>query len=146
MKLDKVIEIAEKGKRGYSFFTYVLTIASIAPTVTTTSSITFDQDSTFYWCQTTYLVDLAAAAITDSARPIPLIGLSITDTASGRTLSSATSPLDSQAGYKACDPFVLPTVRAWAPNSTLRAQFNNYSAATTYTNLFVSMHGIKVYN
>lgn len=128
------------------FFTYAIpVITSLAAGASSSQTITFDQDSTFYWTKTTYFADLAAAAINDSTRPIPLLTVSMTDTGSGRLLNNSPTPIDSIAGYKASEPYILPSPRKWAPNSTLRVTITNYSATTTYTNIYLVLHGVKSY-
>lgn len=130
-----------------SVFWYVVpVVASIAANNSASQNITFDADSVFTWTGTTYFVDLAAAPITDSARPIPLITVQMTDTGSGRLLIANATPIDTVAAYKASDIYILPKPREFAPNSTLRVSYTNYSAATTYTNLYMVLHGVKVYN
>lgn len=129
-----------------SFFVYTLpVISSLAAGASSSQTITFDQDSTFFWTKTTYFVDLNAAAFVDGTRPIPLLSVSMTDTGSGRLLTSSTMPIDGIAGYKASEPYILPVPRKWAPNSTLRVTITNYSAVTTYTNIYMLFHGVKSY-
>lgn len=128
------------------FWYVVPAVASIAAAANASGNITFDADSTFIWTGTTYFCDLAAAAITDSARPIPLITVSLTDTGAGRQFTSAILPIDTIASYKASDIYTLPMPRVFKPNATLRVAYNNYSTATTYTNLFMVLHGLKLFN
>lgn len=129
-----------------SFFVYTLpVISSLGAGSSSSQTITFDQDSTFYWTKTTYFVDLAAAAMVDGTRPIPLLTVNMTDTGSGRLLTSSAMPIDGVAGYKASEPYILPAPRKWAPNSTLRVTVTNYSSVTTYTNIYMLFHGVKSY-
>lgn len=127
------------------FWYVVPSVASLANAATASGNIQFDADSQFIWTGTTYFVDLAGAAITDSARPIPLINVSLTDTGSGRNFTSLNVPIDTIAAYKGSDVYELPMPKYFAPNATLRVAYTNYSAATTYTNLFMVLHGIKVF-
>ncbi len=130
-------------KLSFSYITPV--IAALAAGASQSVNITFDQDSHFSWQKTVYFVDLAGAAITDAARPIPLITVSLVDTASGRQINNLPAPIDSLAGYKASEPFILPLARTFLPNATLRITFTNYSAATSYSNIFMTLHGVKQY-
>lgn len=131
-------------KFSFSYITPV--ISSLAAGISASVNITFDQDSHFSWQKSVYFVDLAGAAMTDSTRPIPLISLAMVDTASGRQLNNVPAPIDTLAGYKAAEPFILPLPRTLLPNATLRFTFTNYSTATTYTNLYMVLHGVKQYN
>lgn len=133
--------------RATSVYWYsVPVVSSLAASGSSSQNINFDADSVFVWTKATYLVDLNGAAITDSARPIPLITVQMTDTGSSRNLSSIAVPLDSIAGRMGSEPLILPVARAFMPNSTLRVTFTNYSNTTTYTNLYFVLHGYKVYD
>lgn len=135
---------AQKSTLEKMLFWYVTpVIASLAPGISTSVAITFDQDATFHWHKTTYMVDLAGAAITDSTRPIPLISANMLDTGSGRNLFFSAAPVDSFAGYKASEAYVNTLARKFSPSATLRLTFTNYSAATTYTNFYMTFHGYK---
>jgi hypothetical protein len=127
-------------------FIYVVpAVASLASGATASSNITFDADSRFTWYKTTYFCDLSGAAITDSARPIPLITTTLTDTGSSRQFTSLAVPIDSIAGRMGSEPCILPAPKAFSPNATLRVTYSNYSSATTYTNIFIVLHGVKEY-
>lgn len=127
------------------FWYTVPVVASLAASASASANIQFDADSRFFWLGTSYFVDLAAAPITDSTRPIPLITVSLTDTGAGRNFNSALLPIDAIASYKASDMYELSMPRLFSPNATLRVSYNNYSAATIYTNLYMVFHGIKLF-
>jgi hypothetical protein len=127
------------------FYYVIPAVASLAPTANASSNITFDADSRFTWYKTTYFCDIAGAAITDGKQPIPMLTITMTDTGSSRQFSSLALPLDTFAGRKGSEPCILPAPKVFSPNATLRATFSNYSAATTYTNIFIVLHGVKEY-
>lgn len=121
-------------------------VSSLAASASSSQSISFDADSVFVWTKTTYFVDLSAAAMTDSTRPIPLITVQLVDTGSSRNLTSIAVPIDTLAGRMGSEPNILPVARAVMPNATFRVTYTNYSSATTYTNLYMVLHGYKVYD
>lgn len=119
-------------------------IASIAAAGTAANSLQFDTDALFVWTKTSYHVDLAAAAITESTYPIPLVTVQIQDISSQRTLFQSPVPIETIAG-KLGLPFILPAPQIITPGASLKFAFVNFSAATTYTNLQLFMHGFKLY-
>ena len=120
------------------------TIASLAPGASTTISIPVQADSMFTIVKTSYSVDIASASFTDSTRPIPLINVSITDTGSGSNLQLNPVPLACLAGVAGL-PLVWPVPREFKGSSTIQITFTNFSAATTYTNIFLALIGFKTY-
>lgn len=136
--------MAEQNKLAFWYTAPV--VASIAALGNASVAINFDQDSKFVWTNTTYFVDLSAAAFTDTSRPVPLITVTMLDTGSGRNLLYSAAPIDSIAGNKGAEKYTLPLAREFAPSATLRLTYANYSAATTYTNLYLVLHGYKVFN
>lgn len=135
--------MAQSNRVPFAYTTPV--IASLPSGSSQSVVITFDQDSDFDWHSAVYFVDLASAAITDGARPIPLITINMVDTGSGRQLINSPIPIDAIGGYKSSEPFKLPINRNFQPNATLRFTFSNYSASTTYTNLYYVLHGTKTF-
>lgn len=138
-------QISKPAKVRLSFAYSTPVVAALAAGNSASVNITFDQDSHFIWSKSVYFVDLSGAAITDNDRPIPLITVAMVDTASGRQINNVPVPLDTIAGYKASEPFLLPLARTLLPNATMRFTFTNYSTATTYTNLYMVLHGVKQY-
>jgi len=119
-------------------------IASIAAGASAANILQFEVDSVFVWTKTSFHVDLAAAAITDSTYPIPLITVQIQDTATQRTLFFSPVPIEDMAG-KLGLPFILPAPQIITPAASLKFSFVNFSAATTYTNFQLFLHGYKYY-
>lgn len=95
----------------------------------------------FYWIATTYMADLAGAAVTDSALIIPLVTLVIYDGGSRRQLMDSALPINSLASPTAKEPYRLVRPRLFRAASTIKFTFKNYSAGTTYTNTFFTLHG-----
>lgn len=145
-QMGNIIPPRSTDGRVTSVYWYAVNVASITALASASANINFDADSVFVWTKTSYFVDLSAAAITDGARPIPLVTVQMTDTSSSRNLTSTAVPIDSLAGRMGSEPCILPIARAFMPSSTLRFTFTNYSAATTYTNLYFMLHGYKVYD
>lgn len=125
-----------------SFIYTTPVIASLAPAAQAQVSINFEADTQFVCVKTAYFVDIAGGAQTDSSRVIPLITAALTDSGSGRNLQNSAIPLIAYAGTGEL-PMIWPNPRPFAPNSTLSFTFTNYSAATTYTNLFFCLIGFK---
>lgn len=122
---------------------YQTTVASLAAAATLPSQINIDAGTDFYWVATTYQVDLAGAAQTESGLIIPLITVVITDTGSQRQLMNAPLPLSCIAGPGE-RPYRLILPRLFRANSIVQFNWANYSAATTYTSLYVIFHGFRL--
>ena len=118
-------------------------VASIAAAATASSTIFLDADGDFYCVAMSYMVDLAAAAVTESTWVIPLITMQITDTGSGYALMNGQIPIPTFLG-DGKRPYRLIRPRVFPAQAQIQFQFTNYSAATTYTNLFIVLHGYKV--
>ncbi len=127
-----------------SFFTYTLSLTSIIAGATGTDTVNIENDSQFVWTKTTYFVDEAGADQTDSSRVIPLINVQITDSGSARQFFNTPQPISSIAGQGNI-PFILPAPFIFRNNSNINATFTNYNAVTTYDNVFLSLHGFRVY-
>jgi len=136
--------IANRSMIPYWYATPLIT--TLGAGVSASGNIQFDADAQFRWLKTGYFVDLAAAAMVDNTRPIPLITVNMTDTGCGRNFMNLPLPIDSVAGYKAAEPYLVPIPMLFSPNATLRVTFANYSAATTYTNIYLVLHGVKIYS
>lgn len=140
---DTIRQLLASSRR--NAFTYSIpAVASIAAAANAANQQQFDTDALFIWTKTSYHADLAAAAITESAYPIPLVTVQITDISSQRTLFSAPAPVETIAGYRGL-PFILPAPQIVTPGASLKFAYNNFSAATTYTNLQLFLHGFKFY-
>jgi hypothetical protein len=125
------------------FFVYGATFATIAANAVQNVNINIDAGSAFKWCAATMQCDLAGAAFTESAAPVPLCALQITDTGSGRQLFNQAQPLSALFGNGQL-PFILPQPRGFMPNSNVSLQLSNFSAATTYT-VRLALIGTKVF-
>lgn len=130
--------------RRFKFSYQTPNIASIAAAGTATNVIQFDLDSVFCWLRTAVFVDVAGAAQNVGNQELPLVTCLITDTGSGQAYMNAPIPLPSIAGTGEL-PFIEPAPQYVQPNTSLQFQFTNFSAATTYANLRVQLHGFKVY-
>lgn len=136
----------ERYKEGRRFkFSYQSPlVASIAAAGISTQVIQFDLDSVFVWLKTSVFADIAGAVQTVDSYVIPLITALITDTGSGQAYMNAPIPLGALAGPGSL-PYIEPAPQFIQPNTSLQFQFANFSAATTYANLRVQLHGFKVY-
>ena len=132
-----------EGRRFYYIY-QTPNIASLANGASSTNVIQFDIDSVFCWMRLTCVPDIAGAVQTTSSTVLPLVTLQITDTGSGTNFFNNPVPLPNVAG-DARLPYVLPTPQFIQPAASLQFAFTNYSAATTYANLRLQLHGFKVY-
>lgn len=126
-------------------YAYTFEVASLAAGASSQTSINIESDAKFHWLRCAYFVDLAGAAQTDSSRVIPLVTIQLTDTGSGRQFFDKPIAIPSFFGTGQL-PVILPVTQIFAPNSTIKAEFVNFSAATTYANLRLSMIGFKQFN
>lgn len=101
----------------------------------------FDATFDFYWVASTYMADLAGAAVTDSALIVPLITLLIYDGGSRRQLMDSALPINEIASPTAKEPYRLIRPRLFRAASTVKFTFKNYSAGTTYSNTYLTLHG-----
>lgn len=125
-------------------YAYEFNIASIASGGDAQDSLNIDTDSRFNWIKSAFFVDIAGAAQTYSSRVQPLVTVQLTDTGSGRQFFSDAVPIPTYFGSGEI-PMILPLRQMFKPNATLKADFNNYSAATTYANLRLVLIGYKEY-
>ena len=125
------------------FFIYQLDFASIASGGTGTGNLSIQADSDFRLEKTVYFAAYVAASQTDSSRVIPLVTALITDTGSGRQLSSAAVPIPSMFGI-AQDPFIWETPHIFGARSTLTVNLANFDGANPYV-IRLSFIGTKLY-
>lgn len=125
------------------FYVYEAEALALVSLTAATDIITIEADSNFVLQKLNYIADIAAAAFTDSTRPIPLITIQLTDTGSGRNLMSNPVPIPSIFGTGQL-PFILPNPRVFLRNSTIQVAFANFDAAVTY-NIRLSFIGYKIY-
>jgi hypothetical protein len=127
-----------------SYYAYSFNIASLAAGASDTDIINIENDSQFIWTKTSYFAELAGAAQTDSSRVIPLITCMFTDSGSARQFFDQPQPINSIAGQGSI-PFILPSPFVFKNNANVNASFTNFSAAQTYLNFTISLHGYRVY-
>jgi len=137
-------EIMNSDQLTRSYYAYTLNVSSIAAAGVDTDSINIDSDSQFVWMKTAYFVDIAGAVQTDSSRVIPLINVQLTDSGSSRQFFDEPQPVNNFAGTGNI-PFILPSPFVFRSNANINASFTNYSVATTYVNLKISLIGFRVY-
>jgi hypothetical protein len=125
------------------FYVYRSNIASIAAGANASDTINIEADSDFILQKMSYHVDIAAAAYTSSARPIPNVSIQLTDTGSGRQVFSGAIPIPAVFGTGEL-PFLLPNPRRFSANSTLALSYANFDAAITYR-IYLCFIGMKVY-
>lgn len=126
------------------FFIYEVDFSALAFGASSTGNINIQADSDFELQKLCYFADIAAASQTDDLRVIPLVTINITDSGSGRFLSSDAVPVASIFGTGQI-PFILPTPKIFSARSTVSIEVANFSAATTY-NLRLSFIGAKIFN
>lgn len=124
------------------FYVYGARFQAVAAGIAQTSTINIEADSDFVLVKMALFGDLAGAVQTDSTRVIPLGTLQLLDTGSGRNLFSTPIPVDSIFGNGQL-PFVLPIPREFKAKASIQLTFTNFSAATTYTNVWASLIGYK---
>lgn len=125
------------------FFIYEVDFTGLASGASALQTFTVQADSNFLWQRATFQADIAGAAFTYSSRPIPNITLDISDTSSGRHLSSSPSPVPNFFGFGS-DPADLINPRWFRSNTQVTVAATNYDAAVTY-NLRLSFIGTKFF-
>lgn len=125
-------------------FVYEMDFAALVHATTQNGTIQIQADSDFKWVKSTYFADLAGAAQTESTQVVPLVTAQITDSGTGRALFQNPIQVTNYWGRGEL-PFILPTPYIFKMRSTLQFTVANYSAATDYTNLRLSLIGTKIY-
>lgn len=126
------------------FFTYEIDFTAIAAAGgTSQNSFTVQADSNFLWQYGAQVTDIAAAAYTESTRPVPLLQCTIQDASSGRQLMSNAVPVSSLFGTGQL-PFLLPSPRFFRAQTQVTVNLVNFSAATIY-NIKLSFIGTKFF-
>ena len=111
---------------------------------TATGVVNIDTDSDFFWQKGMYFATEADADETLSSEIVPLIGVTIQDTTTGRNLSNDNVPVTSIFGTGSL-PFINPIEKYFAARAQIKATITNFSAATTYTRLYLVFSGIKAF-
>jgi hypothetical protein len=131
--------------KGLWFEYQVPIVASLAAGASASRTIQFDQNSSFNWLRTTYTVNISGDAEEQSLLILPEVTLQITDQGNGMSFMNAPVPIYALAGTGSL-PYVLPTPQLIQPNASFIYQFANFSAGSTYINLYVQFHGYRIFN
>ena len=128
------------------FFVYQVPVfASLAAaTGTGSNNLLIQADSDFEWTHGVYQFDIAATQTTWATRFIPNMTIQITDSGSGRFISSAAVPVTSIFGDPD-SPRLLPVTKVFSANSNIVFTAVNFDAATATGNLRLSLLGWKLY-
>lgn len=137
--------INTKGERfDEDFFIYEFpTFTSIAAGGNQTNNVIIQADSDFLIEKLTFQSDIAGATQNDSTRLVPNATVLITDTGSGRQLSSLAVPITAFFGTGQ-EPFILPKPKRIAARSTLQAIIVSFEAAVVLT-IRLSLIGRKIF-
>jgi len=146
MQIPKEIQnrIGSNEPRFEDQYTYTTRVTNLVAATTDTFNLQIEADAYFVITKMSYVADIAGATQDESTRVIPLVRCLITDTGSGRNLMSQSVDISSIAGHEGL-PFINPVARWVMPNSAINIQFSNYSAATTYANVSLYLHGKKIW-
>lgn len=125
------------------FFVYGLNLTAVANSPAT-GAIQIQADSFFELQKLSFFADVGGAAQTQSSRVLPLCTLQITDTGTGRQVFNTPIAIPAIMGDGQI-PFILPTVKSFAPNSSVQISLANYSAADDY-NIRLALIGTKVFH
>lgn len=128
------------------FFQYQVPVfnALAAAGGTVTNQLLIQADSDFEWSIGSYEFDLASAAVTLSTQSIPNMTVLVTDSGSGRQLSSAAVPVTNLFG-PLTKPFVLPITKVFKANSNLSVTAVNFDASVATGSLRLTLTGWKIY-
>jgi hypothetical protein len=130
----------DPARDGSDIMFYATSLASIANGVSQNSTIQIDSGVDFYWFASTYMVDIAGAVVTESTMVVPLVTVLINDTGSRKNLQNTPVPVFNLVGPGE-RPYRLVRPRLFRASSTINFTWANYSAGTTYTNLYLVLHG-----
>jgi hypothetical protein len=122
---------------------YEFDALAIAPAATVNGNITIQSDSDFKLTKLSLMADIAAAAVTEAGRIVPLATLMILDTGSGRQLFSAPVALGALFGTGGL-PYILPVPRIFKARTSISLTLVSYEAANT-NNIRLAFHGSKIF-
>ena len=127
------------------FYIYEAEALLLAPGGSANDEVNIEADSDFLIQKFAFQADIAAAAYTDSTRPIPNITVQLIDSGSGRQLMNNPIPVSSFMGTGEL-PFILSNPRKFLRNSTIQVAFTSFEAGggNTY-NLRLAFIGYKIY-
>ena len=126
------------------FFIYEVDFSGLVSGQTALQTFTIQADSNFLWQRGRFQADIASAAFVLNTTPIPNIVLDISDTSSGRHLSSSPSPVSAWFSGPV-DRSDLINPRWFRSNTQVTVAATNYDAAVTY-DLRLSFVGTKFFN
>lgn len=126
------------------WYVYSVAVASLAASATAVANLNIQADARFEVIKLAAYADVAGAAQTTSSQVLPLVNMQVTDTGSGRQMFNLATPIPNICGT-AQNPLILTNPKSFAPNSNITFSFENISAATTYLNLTISLHGYKLF-
>lgn len=121
-------------------------MGNMAAGATANTQITIQADSDFEWDYTTVYAEINGA----TASPLPdnidiPVSVLISDGGSGRQLFNQNIPITSLGGLGR-EPYILPQKRIFMGKSTVNFSFTNFSSGTQVNNLFLSLHGRKIFS
>ncbi len=127
------------------FFVYTIgPFASLAPAAQLPGNVTLDADSDFLWQKFNVFATTGNDGATADSQVVPAVTVTIKDTASGRDLMNAPVPLAALAGSGQL-PFILPTSKIFQARGTISVNIVNISDDTTYTGIYLSFIGTKLF-
>lgn len=133
--------LGQKWRKDY--FTYNCSVTALVTNTSQNAIINIESDSQFVWTKTSYVIALnGSGPYPIGSRPFSRVGVSVTDSGSGRQLQSAPTILSSFAGSEGL-PFVLPQPRLFKENSSISVTFNNPEALTY--DIYVAFSGYKLF-
>lgn len=126
------------------FFTYQIgPLGPAAASVQLPGNVTLDADADFLWQKFTAYAAIGGASQTLADGVIPSFTITITDTASGRSLMNSPVPLAALAGNGGL-PFILPTPKIFQSRGTINVQVQNIGNST-YSALYLLFIGTKLF-
>lgn len=125
-------------------FVYEMDFANLVHQTTQNGNIQIQADSDFKWIKGTTFSDLAGAAQLSGTRVVPLATLQIQDSGTGRSIFQ--NPIQVSSFFGSGElPFIMPVPYIFKQRSTLQFTIANYSAATDYANVRLSLIGVKIF-
>lgn len=109
----------------------------------TTLLLTIQADADFLIINQTFDANIANAARTTGADPVPNINVLLTDSSTSMNMMDSAVPVANIFG-DGFQPFILPSPKLLRANSNFQIQAQNYDAAIDY-NLFLSFNGVKLF-
>lgn len=125
-------------------FVYEMDFATLLHQTSQNGNIQIQADSDFKWSKATYFADIAGAVQTEATEVIALATLQIIDSGTGRQIFQNPIQVSSFFGRGSL-PFILPVPYIFKQRSNLAFTVANYSAATDYANLRLSLIGSKIF-